>query len=132
MAGVGFDIKLIGLEKIIKGLGEKTIKDPLAAGIKKIILFLDREVKPATPVDTGRLRSSITSKTYPDFGTIGTNVSYASFVEYGTKKMEARHIESGKRVYGLGMFGYGLKQLQSKIGDFLKGIGEAIEVKFGS
>lgn len=46
------------------------------------------------PVDTGRLRSSIFSRSGRDsrgyFVEIGTNVSYAAFVEFGTFKSRAQ------------------------------------------
>lgn len=38
--------------------------------------------KQETPVDTGRLRNSITHETQGDFAVIGTNVEYAEPVEY--------------------------------------------------
>lgn len=42
------------------------------------------------PVDTGRLRSSITHQVEGDTAYIGTNVEYAAYVEYGTSKMRAQ------------------------------------------
>ena len=43
------------------------------------------------PVDTGRLRNSITHQQYDETTeVIGTNVEYAPFVELGTHKMAAR------------------------------------------
>ena len=46
------------------------------------------------PVDTGNLRASITSKVEnvdgKICGEVGTNVKYASAVNYGTRKMHAR------------------------------------------
>ncbi len=125
------DFKMIGLAVLLKKLQKETIKTPLAEGIKKVTLFLEREVKKATPVQTGRLWSSIVSHTTPYFGTVGTNVYYAPFVEYGTRKMEPRYIMGGMRVFGLGMFGHAIRVWQSKAKDFIGGIGKAIEVKFG-
>ena len=47
--------------------------------------------KKACPVDTGRLRNSITHAQYDEnTEVIGSNVSYASFVELGTSKMSAK------------------------------------------
>lgn len=47
--------------------------------------------KAACPVDTGRLRNSITHQQESEnVEVIGSNVSYASFVELGTSKMSAR------------------------------------------
>lgn len=42
------------------------------------------------PVDTGRLRSSITATKGDRVVTIGTNVEYAAFVEFGTRYMAAQ------------------------------------------
>ncbi len=136
MAGVGYTIVIVGAEKLAKKLSAELIRDPVTDVIGKITLFLDREVKKATPVQTNRLRSSITSyvDTTPlaQWGSVGTNVRYASFVEYGTKKMQPRHMEGGSRVYGLGMFGHALRLLNAKLCEFLKDCAKAIEVKFGS
>lgn len=44
------------------------------------------------PVDTGRLRNSITHERDDEEGQvqIGTNVEYAPYVEYGTSRMDAQ------------------------------------------
>ncbi len=136
MAGIGWSIAIKGAEKAHKALSEATIKSPLGEAVKKITLFLDREVKMATPVDTGRLRSSITSKVESTplavWGSVGTNVNYATFVEYGTKRMEAHHVEGGStRIKGTGPFTHAMTKLQEKIGEFVKDLGEAIKVKWG-
>lgn len=47
--------------------------------------------KAACPVDTGRLRNSITHQQESEnVEVIGTNVEYAAYVELGTVKMAAR------------------------------------------
>lgn len=47
--------------------------------------------KAACPVDTGRLRNSITHQQESEnVEVIGTNVDYAPYVELGTSKMSAR------------------------------------------
>lgn len=47
--------------------------------------------KKLCPVDTGRLRNSITHQQYDEnTEVIGTNVEYAPFVELGTTRMSAR------------------------------------------
>ncbi len=133
MAGIGFSFEIKGIENLAKKLGKEAINDPVAEGIKKITQFLHTEVQKATPVDTGNLRGSITRQITPQFGKVGTFTPYASFVEYGTTRMKARHVEGGqRRVLGIGMFTYGMQKLQSRIGDFLKDVGKAIEVRFGS
>lgn len=48
--------------------------------------------KEATPVDTGRLRNSITHAEDSNNSYIGTNVEYAPYVELGTKNQHAHHM----------------------------------------
>ena len=38
-------------------------------------------------VDTGRLRNSISHRVHDDSVEVGTNVEYATYVEFGTRKM---------------------------------------------
>ena len=47
--------------------------------------------KKATPVDTGRLRNSISHTVDGEAAYIGTNVEYAPYLELGTKKIAAHH-----------------------------------------
>ena len=68
---------------------EETIKK-LAGGLAKAVLVVERQAKEDCPVDTGRLRASITSEVSGLEGKVGTNVEYAGFVEYGTSKMPAK------------------------------------------
>jgi HK97 gp10 family phage protein len=53
-----------------------------------------RHAKRMCPVDTGRLRSSITHEVGGDaegmVARVGTNVEYAKYLEYGTSRMSAR------------------------------------------
>jgi len=129
MAGIETRIEVKGIEELNKKLQPKTVKEPLADGIRKITLELDRTAKMATPVDTGFLGASITNEIAPEYGKIMTQTDYASFVELGTKKMEARHVVGSKRVYGLGMFGYAIQVISKKMGDFMKELGINIERK---
>lgn len=129
---VSCEFEPVSKQKTMEKLGKQTIKQPLAEAVKKITLWLDRTIKVSTPVDTGRLRSSITSEITAETGKVGTNVEYAGFVEYGTKRMEARHVSEGSstRIKGKGPFTYSMEQLNSKMGDFLKELGDAIKVRF--
>lgn len=55
---------------------------------------VDRAAKERCPVDTGRLRSSITWRLGRDsqglLGIVGTNVEYAPYVEFGTSRTGAQ------------------------------------------
>jgi len=87
--------------------------------------------KKATPVDTGRLRASITTQEHGSYATVGTNVEYASYVEYGTDKMEARHVSGGQsRELGTGPFTFALSQFKDGVKNGAKEIAKDIENKF--
>ena len=130
MAGIDVKLELKGLQELQKKLQKQNVIQPLNEGLKKATLLLDREVKQATVVDTGRLRASITSKFASDFGQVGTNVQYAPFVEYGRGTMEARHMEGGTKVLGKGMFAYALEKLQDKMKGLLGDVANSIEARW--
>ena len=71
------DLKIIQKQKVIK------------AGYE-----VEREAKKICPVDTGRLRASITTivEENPDITRVkvGTNIKYAPYVEFGTRFMRAQ------------------------------------------
>lgn len=48
--------------------------------------------KALTPVDTGRLRNSISHAASGDAAYIGTNVEYAPYVEFGSVHNKAHHM----------------------------------------
>jgi HK97 gp10 family phage protein len=127
------NIKVLGIEQLLKKLQKETIKEPVDEGIKKATLWTERTVKVSTPVDTGRLRSSITARILGQTGRIGTIVQYAKFVEYGTRKMEPRHVVEGSstRIKGKGMFTYTMELLREKIKDFIDDMGKQITARFG-
>jgi len=54
--------------------------------ISKACLMVERDAKTLCPVDTGRLRSSITHEIEGTTGRVGTNVEYSRYVELGTEK----------------------------------------------
>ena len=97
---IGVSLQIIGLDKLKKKLQPKNVEQPLNDGVKKATLLLDREVKQATVVDTGRLRASMTSQFGAGFGQVGTNVEYAPIVEFGSGNIPARHMEGGTKVLG--------------------------------
>jgi HK97 gp10 family phage protein len=58
-------------------------------------LIVEQDAKLSVPVDTGRLRQGIShelkdSGTNAPYAEVGTNVTYAPYVEYGSSKMAAR------------------------------------------
>ena len=68
------------------------ITTAILAGLEEIGLKAEYYARGRVPVDTGRLKASI--KHFVDSGDmgveLGTDVSYASFVELGTSKMRAQ------------------------------------------
>lgn len=96
---------LEGLTKGIKGFSDKTSKATMQAGLKT-----EYFVKKNTPVLTGNLKSNINTQLVSQSSDkteafVGTNVSYAPFVEFGTRKMEPRAMfrktidEHGKEIW---------------------------------
>lgn len=66
------------------------INQALAKSLEEIGIVAEGHAKKECPVDTGRLRNSITHLTKPDEKAvyIGTNVEYAELVELGTSKQK--------------------------------------------
>jgi hypothetical protein len=67
---------------------------PLAELLVGIAVRVESKAKMLCPVDTGRLRSSISHTVGRDdrglWATVGTNVDYAMAVEYGTFRQRAQ------------------------------------------
>jgi len=85
MAGTSVNITSYRKERMSE------ISSQLKQGITKACLLVERDAKINAPVDTGRLRSSITNRLDIEndklIGVVGTKVEYASFQEFGTSKM---------------------------------------------
>lgn len=84
------EIKIQGLQELITKLDANALLGPpLRIAFQRSALMLESMAKQITPVDTGRLRSSIThsidSRPVPLWGQTGTKTYYAPFVEFGTK-----------------------------------------------
>ena len=115
--GVGLTLTFTGGKKLLKALNSsKTVKKPLDNGIRRIAFYYEGLVKKATPVKTGRLKSSITSQISGEKASVGTNVQYASFVEYGRGGVKPVHMEGGTRVRNKGMFAYAFGLLMEWLG----------------
>ena len=61
-------------------------------GLEAIGLVAEGHAKKITPVDTGRLRNSIAHAVDDDAAYIGTNTSYAIFVETGVRGRKGVHM----------------------------------------
>lgn len=60
--------------------------EAIARALETIGLVAERYAKEKAPVDTGRLRNSISHEVDDDTVYVGTNVEYAPYLEFGTGK----------------------------------------------
>lgn len=65
---------------------QELLAEAKAAGLEAIGLTAEGHAKEICPVDTGRLRNSISHAVEGDTAYIGTNVEYAEAVELGTSR----------------------------------------------
>ena len=80
------DIKVIDhSDAVMSELNKK-----IALALAKVGFRAEDHVKALAPVDTGRLRASITHLVDDRSVTIGTNVEYAKYQEMGTSRMKAQ------------------------------------------
>lgn len=61
-------------------------------GLEAIGLTAEGHAKKETPVDTGRLRNSISHAVEDKSAYIGTNTEYAIFVELGARGRQGKHM----------------------------------------
>jgi HK97 gp10 family phage protein len=73
----------VDLKKYLSGL-PPGIENAVARGFAKIGSLIKRGGKQRAPVDTGRLRASIFTRSGALFTTVSTNVNYAAYVHEGT------------------------------------------------
>lgn len=92
------DIEVRGLKEA-QAKATQVLRDlyggALVGAMRKATLIVLRDAKINAPVDTGRLRASITPDVRREgdneiVGVVGSNVSYAAYQELGTKHMKGR------------------------------------------
>lgn len=69
---------------------EKAAFSQIETALQRVGLQAERYSKLACPVDTGRLRNSITHTNDKNTAYVGTNVEYAPYVEMGTVNTRAQ------------------------------------------
>ena len=69
---------------------QENVLERLQKDIEKAALTLEKNAKQNCPVDTGKLRASITTEVGNLEAEVGTNVEYALYVEFGTSKQSAQ------------------------------------------
>lgn len=78
------------MENDFSDLIEQAAFSQIETALEKIGLLMERNAKLACPVDTGRLRNSISHTHDKNTSYVGTNVEYAPYVEMGTKSTKAQ------------------------------------------
>lgn len=66
------------------------LENAVKLGLEAIGMTAEGYAKEKAPVNTGRLRNSVSHVSDSEAAYIGTNVEYAPYVELGTVKMGAR------------------------------------------
>ncbi len=85
-----FSMTIEGLDELKLKLVDKPVyKEPMLRALEKSAIVVESEAKRLTPVDTGRLRASISHRmggqsTNP-FAEVGTNIKYGIYVHEGRR-----------------------------------------------
>lgn len=89
-------------DQLAKAIGGVEAAKFLQDEINKIAFKIERNAKQLTPVDTGRLKSSIHTAPFMPLGAkISTNTEYAVFVHEGTRYMRGRpFMKTGAELVG--------------------------------
>jgi hypothetical protein len=85
-----FSIRITGVERLLrKARDPQLVGGPVRRFFERAGALTAGNVRERTPVDTGRLRNSITHEVdrgqVPQFARVGTNVVYARAVEFGSR-----------------------------------------------
>ncbi len=79
-------VTIEGAERLKRALSDpQLLAGPVRDFLMRSALTVEVEAKRRAPVDTGRLRSSITHNVRPTEAIVGSNVAYAPYVEFGTR-----------------------------------------------
>ena len=78
--------EIIGLDKLMNKLNKVVGEEAVMRGLQKGCLRVETTAKELCTVDTGYLRGSIRHDLHAGSlsGTIGTNVEYAPYIEFGS------------------------------------------------
>lgn len=78
--------RIEGSERLQKAFKDpRLVQGPIRRFLEKSGRTVEGAAKENVVVDTGRLRSSITTKVETDRAIVGSNVKYAPYVEFGTR-----------------------------------------------
>lgn len=123
----GSTIEVRGDKEVARAM-RKGAKAAAEQALKKLTIRVLANVIKATVVDTGNLRSSMAHEFLGTLASrIGTLVEYGEYVEYGTERMEARHMEGGTKVLGEGMMAYTQRTMEPDIRAFETEVVKSVE-----
>lgn len=109
------------LDKLASKFGTIDVGSFLERIIVKFAFMIEGEAKRVTPVDTGRLRASISTSQYGMRAVVAPHTNYAFFVHEGTRRMKSRPFMK----WGVERASRGLETLMVK--DLTKHIEEKIK-----
>jgi HK97 gp10 family phage protein len=89
MNNISVTIDRAQVTKYLKSRPEN-ISKAITMVIKKATYLVERTAKIKSPVDTGRLRSSIFTEIHPMIAMVSTNTNYARYVHDGTRYISAQ------------------------------------------
>lgn len=105
---------------VLKGLKDAT---KLIQAMRVVTLAVTRDARINSPVDTGRLRSSIVPSVSANRdsvkGIVGSNVEYAPFQEFGTRRGVPARRYLGKAFRG--RLEYARNKISTAFGKLMKG-----------
>lgn len=85
-----YGIKVEGLKKLMRNTPDHLLSRPMRRFFTSSAISVQRRSKTLAPIDTGRLRQSITYEIdgagIPAWAKVGTNVEYAPYQEFGTSR----------------------------------------------
>lgn len=123
----GATVEIRGDREVARAM-HKGARPAAEKALKTLTIRVLGNVIKATVVDTGNLRSSMAHEFLGSLSSrVGTLVEYGEYVEYGTERMEARHMEGGSKVLGEGMMAYTLRTMDSDIRQFETEVVKSVE-----
>lgn len=137
MAEVTFSVRIEGLAEIQRKLDPSVLLKPLEDFFKKAAITVQSKARERSPLDTGRLRSSIQYTASATRAEIGTNVTARGFPYPAALDASPRYHYRGKGPFGgaptQGWFTkHALKDSESQIMGYLDDVSGEIEAIWGS
>lgn len=131
-------VEIRGLERIMRKLGPGLIDKPLRRFFERAALAVENEAKKRSPVDTGRMRASLTHEIDrgrpPLWAKVGTNVKHKGVSYPRVLEESPIHHYRGTPFVGQptkGWFSGSVKKAMGAIRGFVRRLGEEIGDEWG-